>query len=107
MLGPVDIEGNCAARLKRISARASWKRAAAAFKLWFDLATCSSKELSCESPNISHQLPRIVWSPGSSDFHSLNDSGGGSLYNGVIGVEGLEYFGPTMQPVNSNAAIGT
>src|SRR5258708_18960066 len=85
-------------------ARACRKRASATFRLWFDAATCSSNELSCGSPNISHQLPRSVWSPGCAVFHSLNDSGGGSLYAGVIGAEGLRYFGPTMQLARSSAA---
>src|SRR5713101_6996022 len=104
MLGAVEIVGNCAARLNRIMARACWKRASATFKLWLDVATCSSNELSWGSPNISHQLARSVRSPGCAVFHSLNDSGGGSLNAGVIGAKGLWYFGPTMQPAIRSAA---
>src|SRR6266436_3521715 len=104
MLGAVEMVGNSAARLKRIVARACRKRASATFKLWLDAATCSSNELSWASPNISHQLARSVWSPGCAAFHSLSDSGGGSLNAGVIGAKGFAYLGPTMQPDSSSAA---
>src|SRR5260221_6951848 len=71
--------GNCAARLKRMAARASRKRASATFKVWLEPAICSSSLLSSGSPKISHQFPRVVWSPGCAGCHccdSLNSAGG-------------------------------
>src|SRR5712692_7009127 len=88
MLGPVDMVGNSAARLKRIMARASRKRASAAFRSWLATTTCSASALSCGSPNISHQLPRGISSPGRAIFQP-SPGGGNSLYAGVMGTDGL------------------
>src|SRR5215469_3222462 len=108
MLGATAMVGNSAARLYFTVARASRKRASAAFRSWLETATCSSSAFSGASPKISHQAPRGKSARGFAVFHcpaSLNESGGGSLYAGGAAAEGRLYLGPTMQPASRTTPI--
>ena len=108
MLGFVEIVGNSAARLKRISARAWRKRASAIFNSWFPSMACCSSAVSCGSPNVSHHFAGSDGAPGCANFQSLVSlklSGGASLNAAVMGVSGFTYFGPTMHPASINAKM--
>src|SRR5579863_4491670 len=108
MLGPAEMVGYCAARLKRTAARASRRRASATLRFWLETVSCSSRELSCGSPKISHHLPRRDWSEGWAVFHwpaSLNESGGCSLKLAEVGAVARTYLGPTSQPERTTASV--
>src|SRR5882724_9272685 len=108
MLGPVEMVGNCAARLKRTAARASRRRASAILRFWLETVSCSSRALSCGSPKVSHHLPRRDWSAGCAVFHwpaSLKESGGCSLKLAEVGAEARTYLGPTSQPESTTATV--
>src|SRR5713226_2099894 len=103
MLGELPMVGACAARLKRIAARA-WRRfASAIFRFWLDESTWSSISFNVASPYSSHHFPRIRSSSGCATFHPSPsfDSCVSSKF-GVIGTVGLTYLGPTMQPDRRN-----
>src|ERR1700733_10819403 len=95
--------GNIADRLYLIISRACRSRASDTFRSWLETVSSSSNPLSCESPKISHHLPRSAWSAGCAVFQpsdSLKDSGGCSLKLGAMGGVGFEYFGPIKHPLS-------
>jgi hypothetical protein len=61
--------GKSFARAVWLIARASFTRAAAAFRFWFASAAWCSRSLSVASPKIVHHSPRITSSDGSAVFH--------------------------------------
>ena len=56
--GAVEIVGNSEARLNRMAARASRKRASSPLRFWLPPGTCPSSVLSWGSAKISHHVPR-------------------------------------------------
>ena len=108
--GAVEIVGYRPERLICISARAWRNRASAAFNVWLDTSTCSSRPFSSALPNNCHQSARSVVSAGCACFHpgdSVNDFGGCSLNAGAAGTGGRVYFGPTVQPASASPQIAT
>src|SRR5580692_56878 len=82
MEGEVEIVGYRFERLSWMSARASRKRASAAFSVWFDGLICSSSAFNSALPKMAHQSARILSSPGCAccqPLLSLNSVGGCSL----------------------------
>jgi hypothetical protein len=78
----VEIVGYRFERLSWMSARASRKRASAAFSVWLDGLTCSSSAFNSALPKMPHQSARILSSPGCAccqPLLSLNSAGGCSL----------------------------
>src|SRR5258708_19245273 len=106
MLGPAEIGGYCAARLKRTAARASRRRASATLRFWLETVSCSSREFNCGSPKASHHLPRRDWSEGWAVFHwpaSLKVSVGCSLKLQDMGSVAPPSFGPPSHPLSTPA----
>src|SRR5271168_5064344 len=80
--GEVEIVGYRFERLSWMRARASRKRASAAFSVWLDGLTCSSSAFNSALPKMPHQSARILSSPGCAccqPLLSLNSAGGCSL----------------------------
>src|SRR5580658_373568 len=79
MEGEAEIVGYRFERLSWMSARASRKRASAAFSVWLDGFTCSSSAFNSALPKMPHQSARILSSPGCAccqPLLSLNSAGG-------------------------------
>jgi predicted naringenin-chalcone synthase len=65
---PASSVGKRPARADWLIARASFTRAAAAFRFWFASCACFSRSLSAASSKIVHHSPRIISSEGCAVF---------------------------------------